>query len=54
MCGGSKYQHIYRDDKNVMKSLFPEVDWEEQFICESCTKRELGKSGWKKLKKENE
>ena len=43
MCG--KYStFIYKDDKSIMKSLFPEVNWEEQFVCEGCARRECGKN----------
>ena len=51
MCGANKHQHIYNDDKNIMKIMFPEVVWDEQFLCEPCTKREAGKKRWSKIKK---
>ena len=51
MCG--KYGNfIYKDDKSIMKSLFPEVNWKEQIICEPCAKRESGKKNWNKIKRE--
>ena len=50
MCG--KYgTFMYKDDKNTIKALFPEVNWEEQIICEGCAKRESGKKYWNKHKK---
>jgi len=50
MCG--KYStFIYKDDKSIMKSLFPEVNWEEQFVCEGCARRECGKKSWEKVKR---
>ena len=50
MCG--KYStFIYKDDKSIMKSLFPEVNWEEQFVCEGCARRECGKKSWGKVKR---
>ena len=50
ICG--KYgTYMYKDDKNTMKAMFPEVIWEEQIICEPCTKREVGKKYWNKIKR---
>ena len=50
MCG--KYgTFMYKDDKSIMKSLFREVIWEEQFVCEGCARRESGKKSWEKIKR---
>tara|TARA_R110000824_G_scaffold313164_1_gene500022 strand:- start:423 stop:1034 length:612 start_codon:yes stop_codon:yes gene_type:complete len=50
ICG--KYgDFIYKDDKSTMKAMFPEVNWEEQLICEGCAKRESGKRDWNKIKR---
>ena len=50
MCG--KYgTFMYKDDKNTMKAMFPEVNWVEQIICEGCAKRESGKKSWNKVKR---
>ena len=50
ICG--KYgTYMYKDDKYTMKAMFPEVNWEEQIICEGCAKRESGKKSWNKVKR---
>lgn len=50
MCG--KYAtFMYKDDKSTMKSLFPEIDWKEQFVCDGCARRECGKKSWVKVKR---
>lgn len=52
-CKTTKYHHIYIDDKATVKGLFPEVDWEEQRLCEVCAKRETGSKSrnWNKIKR---
>ena len=52
MCGANKHQHMYNDDKNIMKIMFPEVVWDEKFLCEPCAKREAGKKRWSNIKKQ--
>ena len=42
---------IYLDNKDTVKGLFPEVDWEESYICEKCAKRETGSKHWKTVKR---
>jgi len=42
---------MYKDDKSIMKSLFKEVDWEEQTICEPCAKKASGSKYWDKIKR---
>lgn len=42
---------MYEDDKSLMKAMFKEVEWEEQIICESCSKRESGKKLWERTKR---
>ena len=51
MCRKAGYHHLYLDNKSTMKRLFPEVDWEEQLICEKCAQREAGKRDWLKVKR---
>jgi len=53
MCSKTEYQHIYLDDKESMKSLFPEVNWKKQEICEQCAQRESGKKNWEKVRRNN-
>lgn len=48
MCGNSDYQHMYLDNKQIMKQLFPELNWKEQEICEKCAQRESGRKYWEK------
>ena len=42
---------MYKDDKDIMKSLFKEFDWEEQTICEPCAKKASGSKYWNKIKR---
>tara|TARA_R100000306_G_C4316984_1_gene113149 strand:- start:188 stop:352 length:165 start_codon:yes stop_codon:yes gene_type:complete len=52
MCG--KYgTFMYKDNKDIMKKLFPDYKWEEQIICEPCAKRESGKKYWNKIKRKS-
>ena len=43
--------HMYLDDKDMVKGLFPEVDYKDLTICEKCTKREVGNKNWKLVKR---
>ena len=43
--------HAYIDSKEWMKSLFPEVEFEDMTICEKCAMRETGKKHWKDVKR---
>ena len=51
MCGKEGMQHIYLDNKKTMKQMCPELEWEEQYICEGCAKREAGNRQWMKIKR---
>ena len=51
MCRKTDYHHIYLDDKDTIKRMFPECDWKEQLICEKCAQRESGKREWLKVKR---
>ena len=43
--------HMYLDDKDMVKGLFPEVDYKDLTICEKCAKREVGNKNWKLVKR---
>jgi len=52
MCEGYT-PHTYLDNKDLMKEMFPEMDWKEMFICEKCAQREAGPKSrtWKAIKR---
>ena len=52
VCGEHrKNQHLYLDNKHMVKALFPEYHWTEQVICEKCAKRGVGIKKWTTVKR---
>ena len=43
--------HMYLENNDMARGLFPEMKYKDLTICEKCAKREVGIKSWKMVKR---